>query len=998
MTSGGQTDEPTDAVVDAASLFMTLFSTPTAPMVAGDEHDGGGVLRFDFQTQLEAAKMLASSSPQFYLGAHVVILRGLLTLYCANLVPTDTITRHTSCLLPLIQTEDAAGSDDASRRWRAEQALADTTPRTTEDALLGWMRAAARVFTADSASTQLEHDGPLQQLVRHAEDIYLHTNDGRLLAVVVHHYRPDLLPFASVHLQHPLTVWQRQDNWSAVIRAAEGVGLWVGASAEELVCHGFSALQQHLLRIMEELFVVLAGEAEQSFVDMSTELETVSRFIPIPDADAGGPTDAAADGGGTEVSLSHWCYPPVNASQRRSGMMLKQLAAAELQKRPLGDRHDVGDVGRPPSGVSPVTERDALTTNGPSPVTQEGEWEGDDEGDQGDAFTAEREGERGHPQDQYSVIAAGLMLQGVAMLAGVTQGAQEQNATAVGAARNDEFVDLSSRPTRDVVTRLSFADGLPEPPAGDVPARSESPTVPSSAVGSRGASASGSQGHANQATRQHRPVNALAMSVAYFRATHADGSTGGTAIPSSPLATTAPPKARSLQGSLDAEGIDALLEELKRLSQLPPADSTAARAGAGSDLAAAKAQVQSLRWELETQQRQIGALVERLQKGLKRHEFNTIVKHLRMFGAAKASSSGEMVVPQHGGSKEGVPATTAENGPRKALDVAPPPTRPPQETPAAAPPTAAAGAERRCHSNVNEIVGGDPSRVDPIVSSAPPPSIREPSVFEISAGGGRGGAAKGTVSVAQLQLLKKRQQERLDAMEARRRLPPAALPPIDMPPGGGGGGVGGGGAGGAIVPPPGSNDVVDRDAGAVQQPPRGRLVRADGPTQVVAAGLRRDSSLGAIKRNHRSVMVNALKYACLSGDVNKPQLDLVLKIVDNEPENAQLVVLLKDEYNTVFKGLYAAVASSGSTAASGSVVSLQRIYGTGPTIVHAADAITASNAPTPAASVPVTWKLFKFDTGAKRFAVLPGRVWQQAVDAFTLPPKVKAGGTLDHVL
>ena len=123
-------------------------------------------------------------------------------------------------------------------------------------------------------------------------DLYRDTNDGVVLLQALRYYRPDLVAGGGAGAggaaaasdvagggaggtspnannananNAPATnisIWQRQENWLGIIRALERLNLWVGVFAEELVAHGTANLQLHVLRVVEEVFCVLARHAE----------------------------------------------------------------------------------------------------------------------------------------------------------------------------------------------------------------------------------------------------------------------------------------------------------------------------------------------------------------------------------------------------------------------------------------------------------------------------------------------------------------------------------------------------------------------------------------------------------------------------------------------------------------------------------------------------------------------------------------------------------------
>ena len=190
----------------------------------------------DYEAQMAVAEALCVNEP-FYLGAHVTLLRALLLQYCSTIITADDVVSHVLKVDPNATAE----------------------LYTLEDTLLFWLKSILQLSPSDVCDS----------LSSNLTDIYLHTNDGRVLSLIVHYYQPAALQLNGIALDgDSLTIQQRQDNWSRIISAAESMGLWVGVFASEIVTHGFATLQLHILRIVEELFAVLAVGIENSYKEI----------------------------------------------------------------------------------------------------------------------------------------------------------------------------------------------------------------------------------------------------------------------------------------------------------------------------------------------------------------------------------------------------------------------------------------------------------------------------------------------------------------------------------------------------------------------------------------------------------------------------------------------------------------------------------------------------------------------------------------------------------
>ncbi|RNF12899.1 hypothetical protein TraAM80_00057 [Trypanosoma rangeli] len=115
-------------------------------------------------------------------------------------------------------------------------------------------------------------DGELYQVAANGiRDSFYHTvQSGVVLGLAVHFYKQALLPLTRVctsagdsktasHCQKG-----RLQNWGSVLSVSEELGLWPCLYADEVEQYGAVVLQLHVLRFVEELFAVLATQAEDS--------------------------------------------------------------------------------------------------------------------------------------------------------------------------------------------------------------------------------------------------------------------------------------------------------------------------------------------------------------------------------------------------------------------------------------------------------------------------------------------------------------------------------------------------------------------------------------------------------------------------------------------------------------------------------------------------------------------------------------------------------------
>jgi hypothetical protein len=248
------------------------------------------------------------------------------------------------------------------------------------------------------------------------------------------------------------------------------------------------------------------------------------------------------------------------------------------------------------------------------------------------------------------------------------------------------------------------------------------------------------------------------------------------------------------------------------------------------------------------------------------------------------------------------------------------------------------------------------------VAGQPPRS----TAFDVNLGssvGVRGGAGP-QLSTAQLAKLKQRHADRRQQQRAE-AAKPVRLPPVEDP--------------SAVVSSTGDPEGQVGGAPSPAAPkPAARRRSVSNPARAPGA------AATASSRNNKGQIVNALKHVCLPGAINKPSLDATVQIVEGDGcvDASHFVVLLKDEYNKQFRGLYQYRHGSESVT---------RVFGAGPLSIKVmpdAETMEGDGPNTgPLPSQPS--RFFKFDTGAKKFAQLPSSYFNQMVDAITLPPRLR---------
>jgi hypothetical protein len=1019
------------------------------------------------ELQSAIAANLAESEP-FYLGAHITVLRALLLRYCNELTGIEDVQGHIDCILP--PPSPSARSQSTGRII--------TEPKVIDDAVLAWIHAVLSLSireptspTSHNTSGATTTAGPLLDPTA-IEDVYLHTNDGRALALVVHHYRPDLLPISHIHMLHPLTVWQRHDNWSSVIRAAEQLELWVGIFPEEYVSHGFSTLQLHVLRFIEELFVVLAGDAENKFTELAEEMELNAETTFV---------DVNASQLSVSQGIRRSQMPELRSSYAGARMPEpSQAAVAPQQQPPAADGlspaerfnivrpHTVHDGTFPVKGGADSVEQasisrteDESSTSAASPKIPGAEdtihnaahtvtpsthlrtshlsphlsYAGTRHAEFDEAEETDDAGDEGQDESSYSIVMTSLVLNGFSMPIHKVPAAAKEPPTpqAIVAAP----VEAPER--NEVLESTGF---VPLPETAEAPPRSKSPEMHSGRRSSLshggGGSARGSATAAreiNPLTRSFaaklenrrvaHPANPLVRSMAHFK-TQRESLDAAGLHQTAPGRQVASASVNLVQGSVDAEGVEELLDELANLP-VPRTD-----APKGTDAESLHAQNVRLRMALDQQRRAVRDIVGRLRSGLHQRDFDTVLKHLQRHGvpvaheteaqaqpqpppqlspnalmtytptlaalaalAASESQEDEKSVPKAAHSATAAPSPQVVEKSAAAAS-----QQQQQEAPSSAP-SEQDEAARRAGSlallrgrirpgHVPEnapVPASAPSSQQPLpprAAPAPPPPSTAPSsdaaqhgspskgmlaaalaprasAFDVSLGASVGvtGGSGPQLTGAQLQRLKQRHAERrVQAAAAEAKavaagpVKPGRLPSLPNDAEGG----------------PSENQ--SNTSGATKEElgvPHGRQHRSASVTAAMK-----------VHRNNRGQITNALKHVCLPGACNKPQLDATIGIIEGGDSEAHFVVLLKDEYNKQFRGLYQ--YRPGTDA-------LTRVFGAGPLTMRAASHPSAAADAAAEANQPS--KYFKFDTGGKKFMELPATMFNQMTDAVTLPPRTR---------
>ena len=926
----------------------------------------------DYDAHMAIAKHLAEPDP-FFLGAHITILRSLLLQYCSTLLTTEDVVNHVALINPNATAE----------------------LHTLEHTMLFWLRSVLGCLLNNCAAANE---------LTIMDDLYLHTNDGRVISLVINYYTPDLLPVSTIHLTGPVTVWERQENWSNVIRAAEGLGLWVGIFADEMVAHGFSMLQYHVLRVVEELFAVLASNAEQSYdslsksVQATTELEGNTTFV---DADVvhsimGGVNfetfqpDLVADGDFVGAPAEHIDTDESDASPS-SHRFRGNSAAGQLPE--LG----VGDVTPVASGAGGDQREQSAGTSVVSPQQAQDDGDGDlEEYDNTDG-------------EEYGVVMTGMFLQGISLpihRQETRPSEIENNVVAVDISpttelRKSAFVeqlqpaapninnqsvveDASTFEVHDVLRPCSQLESTPPPNYTNA---AEADDEEGSAVAPQRTGDSPSVATHDRKALKQRECNALSASLAHLRRHRPQ--TVGAARAS---------VAAVVQGSIDTEGIEGLLKELSALGTANRQDITAGGPSSESNL---KEQNLKMQWALEEQQRQIRAMVDRLRAGIRKAEFSAIMKHLK-------GSKQPPQLQQRGGcspQSDQVRLSFASLPPRSEAPLTDRSVvgtvddlRKSQQVARIPPSLAVANPSGVDQSSPKQRLSArldapvlDNSATGPTSGASSKPKPRADGIINVSVTSLRtkigaqnknlssppppvsSAVADQTLQIPQLQKLRERHQKRLEEKKKNSPRTEHHAPTT---------------ATAKLTPPPQPQVASENAAVATTQISTDAPLPATGAT-LAPPGVGTAPPTGIVPllapvikmRSNKLGITNALKHVLLTGTLNKTVLDNALKVLQDfsEKDNNQFVILLKDEYAHQFRGIYVVRPDN----------SITKIFGSGPTnalqgVAAGAQAtITVDLGTTGATAAPPALdpKFYKFDSSSKKFQPLPSKSINQMTDA-----------------
>ncbi|RNF22481.1 uncharacterized protein Tco025E_03081 [Trypanosoma conorhini] len=254
-----------------------------------------------FELHVSIAKIL-SSGTSFALQAHVLLTRSLILHYCCSVISVNDIVAHVRFLDP----------------------VCSGTLESLEDTLVFWMYHLLKVMHEKKVI-----DGELYRAAANAikDSLYHSVQSGVVLGLAVHFYKPALLPLTHLCTSagDSKTTAQSQEgrleNWGSVLRVSEELGLWPCLYADEVEHYGDVVLQLHVLRFVEELFAVLATQAEDSQDDGESERgPPVSQSVTSLRLDRGGEVgsvpltemqshdilDSVREQGGNEIKLNNW--------------------------------------------------------------------------------------------------------------------------------------------------------------------------------------------------------------------------------------------------------------------------------------------------------------------------------------------------------------------------------------------------------------------------------------------------------------------------------------------------------------------------------------------------------------------------------------------------------------------------------------------------------------------------------------------------------------------
>ncbi|GET93573.1 hypothetical protein, conserved [Leishmania tarentolae] len=235
-----------------------------------------------FSRHQRLARYLAEVVP-FYFGAHLLLSRSLLLQYCSTLLTTDAVMHHVAHLRAVI-------AHNVTRHSVA------SPPSTVEGALLEWFQVIMDSVKASKdgevVMAHLTHCLPLRDFVQNGpfcedvmdpgdRDFFRLVQSGESVCVALLFYYPDSVPLAWLstalrtsrdsmegHLGTDYGLEMLHQNlsscyWTAILAAARQLGVEALLRPEEIVRYGRTALPLHLFCLTQQLFAVLATNAEE---------------------------------------------------------------------------------------------------------------------------------------------------------------------------------------------------------------------------------------------------------------------------------------------------------------------------------------------------------------------------------------------------------------------------------------------------------------------------------------------------------------------------------------------------------------------------------------------------------------------------------------------------------------------------------------------------------------------------------------------------------------
>ncbi|AYU83853.1 hypothetical protein LdCL_360056900 [Leishmania donovani] len=359
---------------------------PPAPAATGYER---------FRRHQKLARHLAQLVP-FYFGAHLLLSRSLLLQYCSTLLTRDAVMHHVAHLRSVVSRA-------------APRLSAVPPPSSVEGALLEWLQVVVDSINASEDGAvvlaRLQDCSALRAFIQHGpfcedvmdpadRDFFRLVQSGESVCVALLFYYPDAVPLPGLSMALRAaenSVARREDTdaglellhqhlslcyWTAILAAARQLGVWTLLRAEEIVRYGRTALPLHLFCLIQQLFAVLATNAEEdvrvsadtAWWEQMESRDGLTAMMRANGADAGSDSQEWSDtakttksraalSGAQQVlrrSMHNTLSPPVFAAPDASGD-----GAGTAQVR-MGSGHDGRPHERrvvaPPSSTGRATE------------------------------------------------------------------------------------------------------------------------------------------------------------------------------------------------------------------------------------------------------------------------------------------------------------------------------------------------------------------------------------------------------------------------------------------------------------------------------------------------------------------------------------------------------------------------------------------------------------------------------------------------------------------